>query len=1166
MFIKSRKKIVANASLVFLAFAVVSVQTASGDGDEEVFELSPFVVEGQDTDGYYASQTLAGTRLRTNVRDIAASVQILTKELMDDIGATNANELLLYTTGTEAYGSGGNYSGGQDVAPDRPTFVAGAMANPHRSLRVRGLDRPDLTRNFFLTDIPFDSYNSGQVEVNRGANAILFGLGSPAGIVNNTLNQAQLERRFGEIGVRISQEGTGAPMSHRMNLDYNLPLIENTLAIRVSGLQENYKYRQEPAHSNSRRLYGVIQYRPFKDTTIRGNYEKGRIRANNPLPRGPSEDLSGYLYIRDQLRDAYADSARNPAGHPMPAVVADSWAWANYLNSNVIPADLANVYPGQFGPFDANVGLQPIFALGSGVGPGPDYGFTGFIQPGMVQDQDPGTPGLQHPEFPINNDGSSHNRIRQIRALFVHNMINWTEGGRVQGLTDFEVFDFSRHKYGGALGFSNNDFEARNLSLEQTFLNRKAGIEVAWDYQTYEVEDFEPFPGRLEGLTIDVMTTLPNGDPNPNFGRPMIFSRNQTNHGQSKTERDTRRATGFLDMDVREVLNQDNWLTNIIGRHVITGVLSETRVDSRSISGGERYLPVDPNTNINALPFNMDARAGSSLASIYYVGPAVDLWSDPAGLSMNSFKVDHRSWDGLAGYNPGGILPNLTYWHPDQQTFVTEDFMSVATPRSGIITRDIIRSKVAIMQSHLFWNRLVTTVGWRKDKPTTWQENAPLVNAVAQIDRDAFNLDNAEPQIEGEEIFSYGAVYHIPRRWHPFLPAGSELSIHYNRSDNFTPSPGRRDQRGQSLPPVVGETKEYGFTLSLFENRLIARINQFESSINDITNSGAGNLFNQAVWTRGLAPMSHMLNDFNNKDPEDPLQGNFDRLLPSINAIADFYGLILDIPAGTVTPDLDNPNSAIWPLIQGAPVVDPVSGALRGINGSFITGMSDTQDQISKGTEVELVYKPMRNWDIFMNVARTKVTTANNAPRLREWAAQIEGQLLPVFGDLVFQDPAATPNPTDTTYLDMWNENVAFGVAGQVLSEGLTSAEVRRYRVNLVTNYRFRTARLRGFSLGGGLRWQDKAAIGYANIRMPDGTLGPDLNRPYFSPTETSVDMFVGYRRSFQWGVWNLRFNVSNLYNSSGTVIPIRAQPDGSIAEVRFAPPRRYMLTSTFRF
>ncbi|MGH8588881.1 MAG: hypothetical protein ACREXX_05945 [Gammaproteobacteria bacterium] len=56
-------------------------------------ELSPFFVEEATEQGYYASQTLAGGRLRQDIKDIGASIQVVTKEFMDDLGVTGVEEL-----------------------------------------------------------------------------------------------------------------------------------------------------------------------------------------------------------------------------------------------------------------------------------------------------------------------------------------------------------------------------------------------------------------------------------------------------------------------------------------------------------------------------------------------------------------------------------------------------------------------------------------------------------------------------------------------------------------------------------------------------------------------------------------------------------------------------------------------------------------------------------------------------------------------------------------------------------------------------------------------------------------------------------------------------------------------------------------------------------------
>ena len=104
----------------------------------------------------------------------------------------------MYTVGTEIGGTLGNYSAAS-VAGGYVEFN-GQMRNPQSANRVRGLTSADFTRNFYLTSIPFDSYNTQRVDINRGSNSILFGLGSPAGIINSQPIQPTF-RRAGAAGV-----------------------------------------------------------------------------------------------------------------------------------------------------------------------------------------------------------------------------------------------------------------------------------------------------------------------------------------------------------------------------------------------------------------------------------------------------------------------------------------------------------------------------------------------------------------------------------------------------------------------------------------------------------------------------------------------------------------------------------------------------------------------------------------------------------------------------------------------------------------------------------------------------------------------------------------------------------------------------------------------------
>jgi len=178
------------------AATVVTTTTES----DQVVVLSPFVVEAGEDKGYTATSTLAGTRVRTDLKDIASSISVVTEQFLKDTGATNTADLLVYTPSTEVSGLRGNYSG-----------VAGTQVYQENTIsattRVRGLASADNTRDYFLSDIPWDGYNVGRVDLQRGPNSILFGVGSPAGIVNTSLNDATFKTAY-HYEIRVDTYGS----------------------------------------------------------------------------------------------------------------------------------------------------------------------------------------------------------------------------------------------------------------------------------------------------------------------------------------------------------------------------------------------------------------------------------------------------------------------------------------------------------------------------------------------------------------------------------------------------------------------------------------------------------------------------------------------------------------------------------------------------------------------------------------------------------------------------------------------------------------------------------------------------------------------------------------------------------------------------------------------
>jgi len=274
---------------------------ASQGEEDDVFTLSPFQVSAADDTGYRASSTLAGTRIKSDLRDIGASISVATEEFLQDTGSTGSDELLVYTTGTETGGVIGNFSAAEiGGGSNGESTTNGLLSAPQFATRVRGLLAPDLTRNYFLTSIPFDSYNTTRVEINRGANAILFGLGSPAGILNNSIIQPHF-RNGGEVEVRVDDEG-----SFRTAFDYNHVVFEDRLAVRVAALYDDREFQQKPAFEEDTRYHIGATWKVTDSTTLRINSEHGKIDANRPDPVAPGESVSGWILSNNPVYDLNA--------------------------------------------------------------------------------------------------------------------------------------------------------------------------------------------------------------------------------------------------------------------------------------------------------------------------------------------------------------------------------------------------------------------------------------------------------------------------------------------------------------------------------------------------------------------------------------------------------------------------------------------------------------------------------------------------------------------------------------------------------------------------------------------------------------------------------------------------------------------------------------------
>lgn len=1017
--------------------------------------LSPFAVTADEDVGYQATATLAGTRLRTNLSDVGGAIQVLTTEFLADTNVQNVNELLIYTTGTEAAGTAGNFTGGSAAGTgiDALQGVDGVRRRPQDATRVRGLGAADITRDYFLTNIPFDTYNVDRVEISRGPNAILFGLGSPAGIVNYGLRKADY-RPHTEVSAEVASFG-----SYRATLDTNQVLIPKRLAVRLIGLHKDEQFEQEPTYEKDDRGYLAVDFRPFKNSIVRFNAEIGHIRASRPNLTSPVDNLSVWLASAPAGSRETWDASVQGAGPEFERAIGTQqffYQWATLWS------DAAAAAP-------TMVGVQGRRAPGSAPGLGPRLDFRG-----------------------------GRNLAEPASTL------------RLQAFTDRSVFDFRKLHLAGDESYTTADFHAWGTSWEQGFLNNEAGLELSVNHQGYEDENYNPISGNVTYvIRLDVNSKLPDGRDNPNLGRPYVMASPQK--GESETDRTSWRATAFYEFDFEKKLN--GRLASMLGRHVLTGLFDRQEIENRNVNWSMQWGGVGENNRVQQNLNNPLNGFRRSVRNLIYLGPSILNAASIGDVRINTYPTTPM-------WQPNAVFPILG-WDIQNQAWQSQDAQEIALPGGGSVNRQTIDSVAFVLQSYWLKKSLVTTLGWRRDESKTYSL-APLpLDADGGILFDQFHPPSTPSSTLAGDAFSYSAVGHLP--W--ALPGGSRLSVHYSKSENSQPISQRTNIFGEAIGAPQGETEEYGFSLRTPDDKLNLRVNWFETTVGNESNGDATNLAWNIVVNQGEFVALNFLNDL-------LVNG-----LTTQDRIAQF-GL---------------PPQALLDFMQAAK--DPVTGVWSTPGGS---GRSSVSSRKSRGVEWEAIYNPTRQWRMMFNVARQKTLYTGAGADVVAYA-----NLRRPFWEKIYDLPRGLGG---IPFGDWYESVLEVPLRTLTSQDGRVSPEQRKWRANFITNYEFGSHRLRGFGVGGAVRWQDKAAIGYPLKTNSDGQLVSDVDNPHYAPAEFNGDLWLGYHRQLRSGIdWSVRFTVRNIVRNRD-LIPISTQPDGSVAQVRVSPPLSWEIKNTLAF
>jgi outer membrane receptor protein involved in Fe transport len=291
--------------------------TAQQPDEVDIFELSPFVVDASRDVGYRSTNSTSGTALNTPLKDLPMTVQVINYEFISDIAATNFDEALAYASGvftTDLAGSSGtgsaNANRGRGSA--EKSASAGGGNRFANTVTIRGFNVPFQNRMGFrsggLVITPgssialggmLDASNIERMEVVKGPNSLLYGIGVISGIVN-VIPMRPLSEPRAAVDLKVGSHGF-----FRSTADLTGPLLrrgQHQLNYRLIGA---YETRDDWTDYRSKALeYTAFQldYLYGRKLNVFLEYQYGFTRFTG----------TGAQWIYDDLNNAFVNELRNP--------------------------------------------------------------------------------------------------------------------------------------------------------------------------------------------------------------------------------------------------------------------------------------------------------------------------------------------------------------------------------------------------------------------------------------------------------------------------------------------------------------------------------------------------------------------------------------------------------------------------------------------------------------------------------------------------------------------------------------------------------------------------------------------------------------------------------------------------------------------------------------
>jgi iron complex outermembrane receptor protein len=236
---------------------------------QESVELSGITVTGR-RGGYVTDEITSATKTGAPLSETPQSVSVVTRDQLAALGVDRLTQALRYTAGTQ----------GETFGFDTRRFF----------FRFRGFDnsKSGLYRNGLQLRNPTDrlgydpeTYAAERIEVPKGPSSVLYGAGSPGGLVN-FVSKKPTQEPFGEVIAEV-----GAPQRFQGKVDVSGPIDEDgTFSYRLTGVARESETQVDRVPYDRLFAAPAFSWRPSDATTltILGRYQQDDTRPSQRLP------------------------------------------------------------------------------------------------------------------------------------------------------------------------------------------------------------------------------------------------------------------------------------------------------------------------------------------------------------------------------------------------------------------------------------------------------------------------------------------------------------------------------------------------------------------------------------------------------------------------------------------------------------------------------------------------------------------------------------------------------------------------------------------------------------------------------------------------------------------------------------------------------------------